>query len=211
MHKGRTYHESMLASARDMRVRERFQRLVYRFTPYGETILDFGAGTGIDAKAYATRKFKVFVYEPCEENLAYLAEHCRDELKNTDITVTNLVTNATVDVIVANFAVLNLIADHRTLFAIFDRLLAAKGHVVLNLLNPFFLGDARYAWWRGNLCALLRGGRYTVEGNDGPVHRMTPAAVSESAEPGFRQILLYPGWPGLAASQYMFMVFRKNH
>ncbi|HEX4158542.1 MAG TPA: methyltransferase domain-containing protein [Rhizomicrobium sp.] len=210
MHKGKAYHDFMRGSARDLKARERFQDLVGKFTPYRGTILDFGAGTGIDAKAYAGRKFKVLVYEPCEENLAYLVEHCRGELEKGDIIVTDLSASETAHVIAADFAVLNLVADHRTLFATFYRLLAPKGYVVVNLLNPFFLGDARYAWWRANFGALLRSGGYAVEGDDGAIYRMTPAAISLSAQAGFRRTALYPGRLGLAGSQYMFMVFRKK-
>jgi SAM-dependent methyltransferase len=211
MHKGNAYHDFMLSSRRDLKARKRFQQLVCQFTPYNGTILDFGAGTGIDAKAYAGRRFKVLVYEPCEENLAYLVEHCRGELEKGDIIVTDLAAREAAHVIAADFAVLNLVADHRMLFATFDRLLAPNGHVVISLLNPFFLGDARYGWWRSNLGALLRSGVYVVQGNDGPLYRMTPAAVSSSALPGFRRTALYPGWLGLAGSQYMFMVFRKKY
>ena len=112
-------------------------------------------------------------------------------------------------VIAADFAVLNLIADHVALFAMFDRLLASKGYVIVNMLNPFFMGDARHGWWRTNLGLLLRSGGYAVEGGDGPIYRFTPAAVARSARPRFQQILLYPGRLGLTVSQYMFMVFRK--
>ena len=210
MHRGKAYHDFMLASPRDLKVRARFQRLVYQFTPYRGTILDFGAGTGIDAKAYAEREFSVLVYEPCEENRVYLTAHCRAELETGRIADTDLTANGAVNVIAADFAVLNLMADHRALFAMFDRLLASNGCVVANLLNPFFLGDARYGWWRANLRALLRNGGYVVEGDDGPVYRFTPAAIARAAEPAFCRATMWPHMPGLAASQYMFMVFRKK-
>lgn len=210
MHRGKAYHDFMLASPRDLRVRARFQHLVYQFTPYRGTILDFGAGTGIDAKAYAEREFRVLVYEPCEENRVYLAAHCRVELEKGKIADADLTANGAVDVIAADFAVLNLIADHRALFAMFDHLLASNGCVVANLLNPFFLEDARYGWWRANLRALLRNGGYAVDGDDGPVYRFTPAAIARAAEPAFHRVTMWPPMPGLAVSQYMFMVFQKK-
>jgi SAM-dependent methyltransferase len=210
MHQGRTYHEFMLASPRDLRVRSRFQRLVCRFTPCHGTILDFGAGTGIDAKAYAKRKFRVLVHEPSKENRAYLDEYCRSELENGEIAAADLAANGVAQVIAADFAVLNLISDQRALFAMFSRLLAPKGHVVTNLLNPFFFGDARYAWWRANLSPLLRNGQYVVEGRNGPICRFTPAAVTRAAQQEFCRIVLRPAGLGLAFSQYMFMVFRKK-
>ena len=79
MHAGKSYHEFMLGSRRDRKVRERFQQLVLQLMPANGTILDFGAGTGIDAKCYAGRGFNVLVHEPLVTNLCYLAEYCADE------------------------------------------------------------------------------------------------------------------------------------
>ena len=210
MHRGKAYHDFMLASPGDIGIRARFQHLVYQFTPYHGSILDFGAGTGIDAKAYAGKNFSVLVCEPCEENRAYLTAHCRGELEEGKIAVADLTANETVHVIAADFAVLNLIADHRALFAMFGCLLAPEGYVIASLLNPFFAGDVCYAWWRRNLRALMRNGFYAVEGKDGPVYRFTPAAVARAAEPGFSWMALRPAPLGLAVSRYMFMVFRKK-
>src|SRR5207249_4693580 len=53
MHSGKAYHELMLASARDRKVRRRFQRDALGLLPPQAAILDFGAGTGLDAKVYA--------------------------------------------------------------------------------------------------------------------------------------------------------------
>jgi ubiquinone/menaquinone biosynthesis C-methylase UbiE len=208
MHRGSVYHDLMLASARDLKVRERFQRLVCRLAPPGGTILDFGAGTGIDAKVYADRKFRVIVHEPDQENRAYLAKHCKAEFETGDIT--DLAPDGAADVIAADFAVLNLIADHKAQFARFSQFLGSTGHVVISLLNPFFLGDARYAWWRTSLSPLLRNGSYAVDGDDGPIYRFTPSAVVRAALPKFTQVELHPSRSGLAMSRYMFMVFRKE-
>jgi 2-polyprenyl-3-methyl-5-hydroxy-6-metoxy-1,4-benzoquinol methylase len=199
----------MLGSPRDLKVRSRFQQLVYQIAPRGGTILDFGAGTGIDAKAYAQRGFKVLVCEPCAENRTELVRHCCDELESGNITITDLTVSGYVHVIAANFAVLNLVADPSALFATFDRVLESNGRVVASLLNPFFACDARFRWWRENFLSLLRSGRYAVEGDDGPVYRFTPAAISLAAQPMFRRITLLPRGPGLAICQYMFMVFQK--
>jgi SAM-dependent methyltransferase len=209
MHLGSDYHAFMLASPRDRKVRERFQRLVCRLVQAGGTILDFGAGTGIDAKLYAERKFKVLAYEPGAENRAYLAKHCSGDLEKGTVVLTDLSENSAAQVIAANFAVLNLIADLRALFATFSRLLEPEGHVVASLLNPYFVGDARYPWWWAKLDGLLRSGSYAVEGVDGPVYRFSPTAVTRAATPDFSRVALYPAHLGLAISPYMFIVLRK--
>jgi ubiquinone/menaquinone biosynthesis C-methylase UbiE len=210
MHKGRAYHDFMLASLPDLKIRRRFQCFACQFVPNQGTVLDFGAGTGIDAKAYAKQGFRVLAYEPCEENRVCLGEHCRDEIANGTVVVTNMEVTEAAHAIVANFAVLNLIGDHRALFRTFDRVLAPHGRVVVNLLNPFYLGDARYPWWRANFGALLRSGIYAVEGDDGPIYRFAPAFIALAAKPAFRRVTRYPrGWR-LATNQYLFMAFHKN-
>ena len=210
MHRGKAYHDYMLASTRDLRVRQGFQRLACRFTPSGGTILDFGAGTGIDAKTYAALGFKVQVHEPCKENRGFLVQHCRDELAGGAIVLTDLSATGAVQLIAANFAVLNLVADHEALFETFDRLLAPNGRVLASLLNPFYVGDARYRWWRQNLGGLLRRGRYAVEGEDGPIYRFAPNIVARAARPAFQRMALAPGGLRLAMSPYMFLLLQKT-
>lgn len=200
----------MLASPRDVKVRRDFRRFVLRFAPRKGTILDFGAGTGIDAKIYAEGGLRVLVYEPCEENRLYLSEHCSEELARGSIAVTDLTPNEGVDAIAANFAVLNLIANPRPVFATFARLIGPEGHIILSLLNPYFLGDARYRWWRTNLGALLCRGSYSVEGEGGAIYRFTQSFMVRTAQPAFRLIALHPRGLELASHPYMFMAFQKT-
>ena len=53
MHRGEPYHRLMTASQRDLRIRSIFLRSVLDLLAPCRRILDFGAGTGIDAKMYA--------------------------------------------------------------------------------------------------------------------------------------------------------------
>jgi SAM-dependent methyltransferase len=209
MHSGRAYHEFMLASSRDCKVRRRFQRDVLRLLPSQAAVLDFGAGTGIDAKVYAASGHSVFVYEPTETMRAHLACYCREEMEQGRIIPTDLATTAPVHLIAANFAVLNLIGDHQKLFGRFARLLAPGGFVLASLLNPFFLGDAKYPWWRANLGVLLKFGTYFVAGESGNIHRFAPGVVARAAQPAFRVVSVVPRSSGLAIRRYMFMLFQK--
>lgn len=209
MHCGKAYHDFMLASARDLKVRRRFQKLVKEFSTPRGTIFDFGAGTGIDARAYAQQGFRVLAYEPGNENRSYLAQYCREEIASGAVALSDLSDCRTVELIAANFAVLNLVQDRAALFASFDRILARKGYVVVNFLNPFFAGDARYAWWRAQLPSLIRHRSYVVEGENGAVYRFTPSDLAQAARPAFWVPLLRPRAIGLAVSRYLFMVLQK--
>jgi len=209
-HTGKAYHEFISGSPHDRRVRERFQQMVFRLMPLQGTILDFGAGTGIDARCYAAKGINVLAHEPLEANLGYLREHCRREIAKGKIAITDLSVTQKVQMIVANFAVLNLIGDHRPLFAKFARLLAPRGFVLVSLLNPFFLGDARYAWWRSNLRTLIADGAYAIDGEFDRIYRFAPSVVSRAARPEFMVLTCVPGWPRRAMSRYIFMLFQKQ-
>lgn len=209
MHTGWAYHDFMLASARDLKVRKKFQRLARALAPPESTILDYGAGTGIDAKAFAEVGYKVLAYEPCQENRTCLAEYCREEVAGGKIVITDLAANDVARLVTADFAVINLIADPREVFSIFARQLGPDGRVLVSLLNPFFVGDARYSWWRENLGRLVRRGTYVVDGENGPVHRFTPRFLVRAARPAFCWLAIHPRGPVLAVSSYMFMVFQK--
>lgn len=208
VHTGKQYHEFMLASSRDWMVRERFQKMAQDLLPVGADVLDFGAGTGIDAKAYAASGHPTFVYEPSEAMREYLVQYCRDEIaRKTMITVASPLT-CKVQAVTANFAVLNHFADHTLLFEEFSHVVHLGGFVLANMLNPYYLGDARYGWWRANIMNLVRRGHYAIT-SESRIHRFAPRIVARAAAPHFRLERLVPGGFGWATDLYMFLLFRR--
>ncbi len=208
MHTGEQYHDFMLTSQRDLEVRGRFQRMALELLPVGAEVLDFGAGTGIDAKFYAANGHLTFVYEPSQAMLDYLVRHCRDEIAcNTIISVTRPLTRK-VQAITANFAVLNHIVDPGSLFEEFSRVIDRGGVVLASMLSPWHLGDARYRWWWANLLNLVQKGCYPSPG-ESRIHRFAPNAVARAAAPYFRLERLIPRGFGLASRLYVFLLFRR--
>ena len=208
MHTGEQYHQVILSSRRDRVVRDRFQKIALDLLPEGAHVLDFGAGTGIDAKAYATNGHLTFVYDPSEAMSEYLMQYCRDEIaRKTIITVAPPLT-CEVHAVTANFAVFNHFADHTLLFDELSRVVQPGGFVLASLLNPYYLGDARYGWWRANVMNLMRRGRYAIQ-SESRIHRFTPRAVAQAAAPYFQLERLIPRGFGLATDLYMFLLFRR--
>lgn len=208
MHTGEQYHTVIQTSQRDRRVRDRFQKMALDLLPAGADVLDFGAGTGIDAKTYAARGHQTFVYEPSQAMRDYLTQHCSDEIaQKTIITVASPLA-CKVQAVTANFAVLNHIADQTTLFEELSRVVHQGGFVLASMLNPYYLGDARYGWWRANVIHLLRRGRYAIP-SESSIHRFAPRTAAHAAAPYFRLERLNPRGVGLATDLYMFLLFRR--
>lgn len=208
MHTGEQYHEFMLASQRDRLVRDRFQKLALGLLPPGADVLDFGAGTGIDAKAFAADGHRTFVYEPSEAMCGYLAQYCRDEIARKTIVAVASPLICKVQAVTANFAVLNHFADHTSLFEELSRVVHQGGFVLASMLNPYYLGDARYGWWRANVMNLVRHGHYAIA-SESHIHRFTPRVVARTAAPYFRLERLIPRGFGWATDLYMFLLFRR--
>jgi SAM-dependent methyltransferase len=208
MHTGEQYHKFILTSQRDRLARDRFQKMALELLPRGAGVLDFGAGTGIDAKAYAANGHPTFVYEPSEAMCDYLAQYCHDEIARKAIITVTLPLTCKVQAVTANFAVLNHFADHRRLFQELSRIVHQGGFVLASMLNPYYLGDVRYGWWRANLLNLLRRGHYAIP-SESRIHRFTPGVVARAAEPYFRQERSMPRGFGWATDLYMFLLFRR--
>jgi SAM-dependent methyltransferase len=208
MHTGEQYHKFMLASQRDQQVRSRFQKMALDLLPEGAEVLDFGAGTGIDAKTYAANGHPTFVYEPSEAMGGYLSRHCSDEIHRKAIITLTSPLSCKVHGVTANFAVLNYFEDHSLLFDELSREVRLGGFVLASMLNPYYLGDARYRWWRANLMNLMRRGHYAIP-SESRIHRFAPRVVARAAAPHFRLERLAPRGFGWATQLYMFLLFRR--
>lgn len=209
MHTGEQYHNFMLASERDRAVRGQFQKMALDLLDEDAGILDFGAGTGIDAKTYSAHGHQTFVYEPSEAMRNYLGQHCQDEIDRRAIVSVSSPSECKVQAVTANFAVLNHIEDHAPLFEELSRAVSPGGFVLASMLNPYYLGDARYRWWRSNLATLMRSGHYAIA-SESRIHRFAPRVVARAAQPFFRLERITPRGLGLATRLYMFLLFRRT-
>jgi len=231
---GERYIAAMSARRSDRLTRQAFVDLAMSLAAPGSLLLDFGAGPGIDARAYAARGYRVCIYDTDPDMQAACERVCRDEIGRGQVTlwkddfdtflrstVTPMATPP--DLVVANFAPLNLVDRPDAAFRAFARLTSPKGRVLASVLNPWFAGDVRYRWWWAHLAALRRPGEFAVHGRQFTVYRRTARFLAEAAAPYFRLERIEPGSPapsgfGLGplrslarvSSRYLFFLFSKD-
>jgi SAM-dependent methyltransferase len=232
---GERYVAAMMARRSDRRARQAFVDLATEIVAPGAVILDFGAGPGIDAKAFAARGYRVYGYDTDPAMRATFERVCHDEIRRGEVTLwtddfqtflasTALPMARAADLVVANFAPLNVVDSPRDVFRAFAALTTPDGRVLVSVLNPRFLGDLRYRWWWRNLPALGRHGEFAVKGRQFSVYRRTPRFLASAAASYFRLDRVERGLPtplflrrgplgplARLSSRYLFLLFTKNH
>jgi SAM-dependent methyltransferase len=177
-------------------LRDAFRARVALLAGQAGTILDFGAGTGTDAAWYAERGHRVVAYDPSAGMMAALERRCAAEIARCTIVPVlgdvdqferALGAVAPVDVVAANFAVLNHVRDLGPLLATLGAALRPGGALVACLLNPLHRADLRRpGWWRV-LALSLATGRVTATGAV-TTHRHFTWSVRRMAEPTFELV-----------------------
>jgi SAM-dependent methyltransferase len=225
---GDLYTRAILASSTDRRVRTAFQAMVASIVTPGATILDFGAGTGLDAQIYAGLGHRVLAYDPDPQMCGAFRQQCRHGLDAGQIELVEcdyrgFIAGGTLfsqpaALVTANFAPFNLIDDVNELFGRLHALTVPRGRILLSVLSPLFVGDIRYRWWWRNLTRLWQQGHFTV-GESWTVTRRSAANFALLAAPYFGLAGIGRGWPGsplqrtrrpsLMTSRYMFLLFEK--
>jgi SAM-dependent methyltransferase len=203
---GTEYVEQITALESDRRAREAFLDLVLRVAPPGAALFDFGSGTGMDARFYAERGFKVAAYDVDPQMCEFFAEHCRDLIEAGRVTLDSgdyrdFLSRGkaggvrAVDLVTSNFAPLNLIDDLHALFAKFHALTGPEGRVLASVLSPYFLGDLKYGWWWRNSLRLWRTGHFSVPGVQAPIVRRRLADFAAQSAPYFTLKRVFRGMP----------------
>jgi SAM-dependent methyltransferase len=156
------YDRDLTAEPRDRLARQAFVDLVSRCVPHGSTILDFGCGTGLDSEAFARLGYDVLAYDSSSGMLAELARCCAEPIRRGQIRVADAARSLddALDgwpqpaAVVADFAVVNMIADPAALFARFADRTPPDGWLIISVLNPFHWRELlTRRWWS----AALRG------------------------------------------------------
>ena len=168
----------------------------------------------------------------------FFADHCRDLIDSgrvsldgssyRDFLTHNPADNRRrADLVIANFAPLNLVDDLRELFAKFHALTGPGGKVLASVLNPCFIGELRSrAWWRG-APRLWRDSQLFLPGPQAPHYRRLLRHFQAVSAPHFRLSRVFRGlpsreghsngvdpergftWLHVARCRYMFLLFER--
>jgi SAM-dependent methyltransferase len=239
---GAEYARQITSLNSDRRARSAFQSLVLKIAPPGGTLFDFGAGPGIDARFFAELGFTVQAYDVDPRMCEFFAAHCRNLIDSGRITLERgdyreFLTRKTAvaarraELIISNFAPLNLVDDLHELFAKFHELTGSNGRVLASVLSPYFIGDMKYRWWWRNAPRLWRDGHFYMPGPQAPHMRRTLADFGAASSPYFRLARVFRGlppywaqrsngidvsrggrfaWFPAATSRFMFLLFEKG-
>lgn len=235
---GSAYVKALTAADDDRVCRAAFLDLALRLGPPRAVMLDFGCGPGLDARVYAEHGWRVYAFDVDASMCAYVRDSCARDIEAQRISLVEcsypefLDSSAAhfppMDLITANFAPLNLVAEPAALFRRFAAMLRPSGRVLASILNPFNRGDLRYPWWWRGLPQLLTQGRYTVPGAQAPITRWLPGRLVCEAGPAFALDAIHapaahgpvavrrvdsaslPDWPAIAAARYLFLTLRRT-
>lgn len=230
---GAAYVAAMNRDPTDREYRRAFQDLALKLVPPRGHVFDFGSGPGLDARRYAREGQRVSAYDVNPAMCDYFAAHCAHEIAAGSVRLATgpfgdflrKPETADADLVVSNFAPLNLVADLPPLMAKFARMLTPGGKLLASILNPCFRELPRSsAWWR-SLPRLLWTGRYTtLLHGEIPVQRWLPGRLAAEGAPHFHLAAIHApdtsgesqpphcvqftsvrDWPRIVATQFLFL------
>jgi SAM-dependent methyltransferase len=205
-HTGQEYFKHITSLESDRRARAAFHEAVLETAPEGGALFDFGAGPGIDARFFAERGYTVDAYDVDSAMCEFFVEYCRDFIEQgcialqrgsyADFLSRQVPLGRRADLVISNFAPLNLVGDLAELFAKFHALTAPSGRVLASVINPYCWNDMKYRWWWRRLPALWRSGYYVMPGPQAPHVRRGLADFTAQSLPYFRLTHIFRGLPG---------------
>jgi hypothetical protein len=217
---GAEYVTQITAQESDRRTRAAFRDLVLNIAAPGARLFDFGAGPGIDARYFAERGFTLDAYDVDPGMREFFAEHCQDLIDAglvtldgrtyRDFLAREAAHNRRADLVISNFAPLNLVDDLHELFGKFDALTGSAGKVLASVLNPCFIAEMRATWWWRRAPRLWRDGQLFMPGPQAPHYRRLLRHFRTVSAPHFRLSRVFPGLLHGLRCRYMFLLFEKT-
>jgi ubiquinone/menaquinone biosynthesis C-methylase UbiE len=191
-------YDALLDTTEARQHRDCFWRLAAALLPPNARVLDFGAGTGVDAAHLAASGHTVTAYDVSPGMMAVLRERCAAQIGGGSIqTVVGSLEDlraaigpaAVFDAVLSNFAVLSLIRDLHPVLRFFGTIVRPGGRLILSIQNPWFSGDMKTrAFWDALWTLTRRGVMRYRSAETGDMWRHLPTQVRRVARPEFRGI-----------------------
>jgi SAM-dependent methyltransferase len=227
---GAQYVRQITAHESDRRARAAFRELVARIAAPGAALFDFGAGPGIDARFFGERGFTVDAYDVDPRMRSFFAEHCQQLIASGRVSLgsgsyAHFLTGIpaqprrSIDLVISNFAPLNLVDDLAGLFEKFQALTGPQGKVLASVLNPYWVNEMRSRWWWRRAPRLWRTGELFMPGPQAPHYRRLLRHYRKVSAPHFHISRVYGcdlqrggrlASLQLARCRYLFLLFEKN-
>jgi ubiquinone/menaquinone biosynthesis C-methylase UbiE len=120
-------------------IRQHFYQEIMRCAPPSATLLDLGAGTGIDAIYLVHKGYRVHGIDLASAMIQHLQELVSDKFTAQHLSMTNLEDSKVqpIDLVYSNFGAINCVSDLSSIFRGIQQVLRPNGKVVVMTLPPF--------------------------------------------------------------------------
>jgi SAM-dependent methyltransferase len=155
-------YDRLLDTAETRAMRQCFWQRAEALLPPAARILDFGAGTGIDAQHFADLGHRVVAYDLSRGMIEILERRCEAHLAAGTIlplagtlaeTRDSIMHQAPYDAVICNLAVFSLMPKIDDTLRLFGAAVRPGGFALICIQNPWFRAEMRHrGFWR----ALLR-------------------------------------------------------
>ena len=176
-------------------VRECFWRCADGVFRSSSRILDFGAGTGLDAEHFASLGHKVVAYDTSRGMLEVLRQRCSAQIHEGSVMAvggplseasTVLSDLAPFDAVLSNFAVFSTIPDLEPVFELLSKVLRKGGLLLILIQNPRGSASLRTrAFWKSLLTARFDEPLRYESAELGKIYQRTPKQIVRQASPDF--------------------------
>ena len=188
-------YDAEIDTAHNQAVRACFWRCAESVLPPPARVLDFGAGTGIDAEHFASLGHVVAAYDNSDGMLGVLRRRCARYIEEDSVLAVGgtldaasevLARSAPFDAVLSNFAVFSTIDDLEPVLALFARLLRRGGLVLIVIQNPWDSAHlASWSFWRALLASRFTGSLRYESSELGRVCHRTRGRIARAASRDF--------------------------
>jgi SAM-dependent methyltransferase len=189
-------YDRHLDTPENWEIRRRVWAVAEALAPRHARILDFGAGTGLDAEHFAALGHHVTAYDTSEGMVDVLRRRCDGQIAAGRVATligslgevrSAVVAGGPYDIVLCNFAVFSLLPRLGETFRLFGEVVRSGGAVVTCMQNPWWPGEVRLRqFWRALARTPFVGViRYAYDGS-GQSFRHTAGQVRRAARPEFR-------------------------